>query len=105
MSRTELVVTVDQVEAGVRIAVSGDLDLASVDRLRSILERQRGSGNGVVLDLSGLEFIDSVGLQLFLSAQADARRDGWSLAFAPEVGPAVGRLLDLTGTRPVLDWA
>ena len=89
----------------VRLIVAGELDLSTAGNLESVLQQHQGSGRTVLIDLSALEFIDSTGLQLLLRAQADARRDGWNLAFASSVTPAVQRLLELTSARPLLDWA
>jgi anti-sigma B factor antagonist len=57
----------------------------------------------VVLDLSGLRFVDSQGLGLLLSLRNDAKRNGHSLTLVR--GPAVvQRVFALTGTRGLFDW-
>jgi anti-sigma B factor antagonist len=52
----------------------GDLDLGTVDRLRSAVGAACGSGREVRLDLSGLSFCDStgVGTLVWLHRQASA---------------------------------
>lgn len=74
------------------IAAEGELDMASVPQLQRLLDEQSGP---VLLDLRSLEFIDSCGLGLLLSAEKRSRRDGLSLRLAP--GRATQRLLQLTG--------
>jgi anti-sigma B factor antagonist len=90
---------------GCRVRVCGELDLGTADRLREVLDRERSRQRAVVVDLSQFAFIDSTGLRLLLEAQADARRDGWSLLFDSGVSHTVGRLMDLTGARGLLEWA
>lgn len=89
----------------IRLRLVGELDMATVKSLRSLLEDHQGSGHAVVIDLSELSFIDSTGLQLLLRAQADARRDGWSMALDANVSDQVARVLELTSARALFDWA
>lgn len=69
------------------VAVSGEVDLATVDKLEAALGRLSGP---VVLDLSKVSFIDSMGLTLLLRAT----RNGCSIGKA---SPAVSRLFRMTG--------
>lgn len=55
----------------------------------------------VVLDLSGVTFCDSSGLNAFLAAQRIARNSGASLVLAC-VPPQLRQLLELTGADQVL---
>jgi anti-sigma B factor antagonist len=64
----------------VRLRLLGELDLASAPVLKYRLERLRAEQRSVPLDLSGLDFIDSSGIRLLISAFNDARADGWQLA-------------------------
>ena len=75
----------------VTIALSGELDLATVDRAREALE-QVPPGTPLVLDLSGLTFIDSTGLGLIAAA---AQHTNGHLSVIPD--DRTRRLLDLTG--------
>jgi anti-anti-sigma factor len=53
--------------------------------------------------LSRLEFIDSTGLRCILECEAEARRDGFTIALIP--GPqAVERVFKLTNTRAHLPF-
>jgi anti-anti-sigma factor len=102
--RDPLQVTVRADEDWCRLEVAGELDMATMGVLRDELARLRAAHRQMVVDLSGLSFVDSSGLRLLLEAQADARRDGWGLAFSTELSPAVKRLLDLTATWELLSW-
>jgi anti-sigma B factor antagonist len=57
----------------VRVAPVGELDIATVDKLRAEVERLRQSGfTELVLDLRGVRFLDSTGLRLVLELDAAA---------------------------------
>lgn len=79
------------------ITVSGELDLASAPALDSELEQAgRSDSELLVLDLRGLEFMDSTGLSVIVKAHQRLSDEGRSLCLIR--GPhQVQRLLDLTG--------
>jgi anti-sigma B factor antagonist len=74
------------------VAVCGEIDLATVDTLEAELNRLSGP---IVLDLSKVSFIDSLGLTVLLRAT----RNGLTIG---EVSPAVTRLFRITGFEDVL---
>ena len=82
--------------ARVEITVEGELDLATVPRLRAEFARV-GAIDGlelVVVDLRRLVFIDSTGLEAILRFESAARADGVELAVVR--GPrAVERLFSV----------
>ena len=58
----------------VRVAPVGELDIATVEKLRAEVERLREAGfTDLVLDLRGVRFLDSTGLRLVLELDAAAR--------------------------------
>ena len=87
----------------VRIAVEGELDLSSAltfdEEVRRAEER---APRTLVIDLSGLRFLDSTGLRLIMSAQARAKKRGHRLAIV-EGGHAVQRIFRLAGVNRRLD--
>ncbi|MFL5846081.1 MAG: STAS domain-containing protein [Solirubrobacteraceae bacterium] len=83
-----------------RVAVSGELDLASVPSLRAQLRRTAREAKEVYLDLTQVTFIDSSGLSLLVGVDAESRADGFG--FALQAGPAVLKLIDLCDLREVL---
>ena len=86
------------------MSVRGELDLSTAPELRAVLQSQQRGGESVTIDLSAVEFMDSTGLRVLLEAQADANRDGWNVALAPDLPDQVDRLLDLTGVRGNFNW-
>ncbi|HEX2126871.1 MAG TPA: STAS domain-containing protein [Thermoleophilaceae bacterium] len=87
----------------VRIALEGELDLSSAltfdEEIRRAEERKPET---LVIDLSGLKFLDSTGLRLIMSAQARAKTRGHRLAIV-EGGQAVQRIFRLAGVNRRLD--
>ena len=79
----------------VRIARSGELDIATVDEVeRSIFAAVDERPATLVVDLSGLSFMDSTGLRLILASDARRRATGDRLVLIP--GPeAVHRVFRL----------
>ena len=85
------------------VCLAGELDLSTVSQVEQLLADRSGDGC-VVLDLSGLKFIDSTGISLILRAYADAERDGWDLKIVPgtEEIQRIFRLVDLEGRLPFI---
>ena len=79
------------------IAVSGELDLASSPALQEELDRAAVSNSQMlIIDLRGLEFMDSTGLSVLVRAHQRSEDQGRELAMVK--GPQqVQRLLNLTG--------
>ena len=78
------------------VSVAGDLDLTSAPALRSEIVRLVAEGTTrVVLDLSGVEFCDSVGLGALVGAQKRLRARGGVVRLAACSAP-VRRVLELT---------
>jgi anti-anti-sigma factor len=88
------------------IRLTGELDIATADRVEEVLrEAESGDADAIVLDLSGLTFMDSTGVRLVLSANARSRAD--SNRFGVRRGTrAVQRVFELSGvvdTLPFVD--
>jgi anti-sigma B factor antagonist len=70
------------------VELTGELDLAGVEQVELVLRRAERSRTPVLLiDLSGLHFIDLSGLRLLLAADERARRRGQRMVLlrpAPE---------------------
>jgi anti-sigma B factor antagonist len=87
------------------ITVSGELDLASSAALEEELVRVAESDSEqVILDLRGLEFMDSTGLSTLVKAHQRAQEAGqrFGLVRGPQ---QVQRLLSLTGIAERLPFA
>jgi anti-anti-sigma factor len=85
-----------------RIAVLGELDIATSHQLGDALEREHASGRAVTLDLSGVEFLDSSGLTVVLRAMKDAQDNGWNFGIASTLSEPVLRTVRVAGVLPML---
>jgi len=95
---------IDQGPSGAVIRPCGELDLASTSELEPLLEDVLATRpRHLVLDLSGLTFIDSMGLLCVLDLAERSLADGIALQLVAG-GDAVMRVFDLTGTREVLPF-
>jgi anti-anti-sigma factor len=83
------------------LAVRGDVDLATHERLQTEVEPWLVSGASVVVDCSGVEFLDSMGLRVLVLAWQRSAKDGFSFALAAP-SPAVVRVLELAGIANLL---
>jgi len=82
--------------AALRLAVHGELDLATAPALEEALRRAGEESPFVVLDLRELRFLDSTGLRTVLQADARSRADGHSLVVVRGPEP-VHRVFVLAG--------
>lgn len=72
--------TTSDAETG-RLALSGELDLATVPRVERAVGATLAQGvRTLIVDLSGLGFIDSSGLRLFVILHQRAVAEGWRLS-------------------------
>ena len=92
-----------EMDGVVTIALSGELDMATVPILSDHLAPFQGNGvSTIILDLQNLTFIDSTGLHAFLEARRRAMSNGHRLLLSG-ASPAARRLFELTGTQSLLD--
>ncbi len=82
------------------VALSGDVDVFSVPRLRSALGEHVGVVD-VVLDMAGVAFCDSSALRVFVEAQRRSAAGGRTLEIAHPSAP-VRNLFEVSGLRGVL---
>src|SRR5215204_7082547 len=92
---------IDTVRAGpaLWLRLSGELDLASVEKLEEAIRvAEESTARVIVIDLADLEFLDSAGLTVLLRAHTRTRRDGQRLRFVPSEHDGVTQLVAVTGT-------
>jgi anti-sigma B factor antagonist len=83
------------------VTASGELDLYTAPRLQTVLASLlRERVDRVVVDLSGIEFCDSTGMNVLLSAMKRLKEQGGTLELAAP-RPAVRRILQVTGLDTV----
>jgi anti-anti-sigma factor len=61
------------------IHVRGEIDMATCERLRDAIEPHLGPQQTIVLDLSGVQFMDSSCISVLLQARGTLTADGGSL--------------------------
>ncbi len=83
-------------DALVQVVLRGELDLSTVEKVEEELARVEGDEIKVlVLDLSGLSFLDSTGLRLMVTAHQRAEKEGRRLVIVK--GPeTVHRVFTIT---------
>lgn len=77
-----------------RISLEGEMDLANTETAATTLREALLCGKEVIIDLGKLEFLDSTGVAMLVSAMYEG---GERLSFLPSKHDAVRRLLSLTG--------
>ena len=93
---------------------SGELDLATIETLRTALDAAIAdtlhaalsgieTGARLVLDLRGLSFIDSNGLHLLVALDERAHRDGFQLTLLAPAAP-IDRAIQICGLDQVLPF-
>ncbi len=86
------------------VAVSGELDLYSAERLQRAVAALHAAGHDrIVIDLRAIEFIDSTGLRLLIGLHQAAEREGRRLSLVRAPQP-VQRIFELTATAALFHW-
>jgi anti-sigma B factor antagonist len=97
MDDNHLRIDVQTTQDRVIVALAGELDLANASRLQGALDdADLDACKLVVLDLQGLQFIDSTGLRIVLALRESALERGQDFAVTPG-SQQVQRLLSVTG--------
>jgi anti-sigma B factor antagonist len=85
------------------VVATGEIDLYTAPRLQTELAAVIASANQpphVVVDMSGVDFCDSTGMNVLLSCLRQARERGGELELAAP-HPAVRKILSVTGLDAV----
>ena len=86
---------------GTVIYVHGEIDLLTAGRLRDVIEPHLGPRQTIVLDLSGVRFMDSSCLTVLVRARGSLTEDGGSLVLR-NPSEMARRVLDITGIEFIL---
>jgi len=81
----------------VRLVVTGDVDFSAHAALTEQVDTLVEAGNAVVVDCSGVTFLDSMGLRALVGGLRAAQARGLDFALA-DPSPSVLRVLELSGT-------
>jgi anti-anti-sigma factor len=82
------------------VAVTGEIDPTTAALFRTALEEAGTRAPRVVVDLSGVTFIDSTGISALIHAHQSVRPPGTLVLRSPS--PTARRLLDLTGLDQIM---
>ena len=80
------------------VALSGELDIATIDATVEYARSCRRPGTSMVLDVSAVMFCDCSGLRALLRIARETRTDGGEFALSG-ADPRLTRLLAITGLR------
>ena len=105
-SRAERIIALGQLEVRSAregdvhtIALTGEMDLSNAGEVeRELLHAESTDARSIVLDLSGLRFMDSTGIRLLIAADARSRADSCRLTLTRPPA-AVARVLCIADGR------
>jgi len=105
MDRAELRVSVAHGDDETIVAIAGELDMSTADRLAgAVNEELRQAPGRLVLDVADLTFCDSLGLGTLVVLSRSARAQETYLVVR-NPSPFFSRMLDVTGVRAGLNIA
>ena len=84
-----------------RVAAGGEIDLSTVGELRDAVLRCAEGAERLLLDLEGIEFIDTTGLAALLELRSTLQTRGVLFEIAAADGP-VRQAVDVTGLGHLL---
>lgn len=86
----------------VLLAVSGEIDLATVDQLdKEVKASLDGDSGNLAVDLTSADFMDSTGLRCLVMADRSFRDSGRKFALVITNGP-ISRLIELSGVESTM---
>ena len=87
----------------VRVRVSGEVDLSTAPELERALVQEICAAREVLLDLSGVSFIDSSGLHAIVTAARAAQSNGGALSLDSRLPDQARRVLEITGLQSLVE--
>jgi anti-sigma B factor antagonist len=100
---TPFSITAEDHDDRVVIVARGELDLATAASLEEAVLPPVRDGRHAVLDLRGLEFMDSSGVRVIVAAHLAAQEHGGRLSLVRlQAGTPIQRVLEISGLDGVL---
>jgi anti-anti-sigma factor len=94
----EFSISATERDGRLHLTLRGELDLATAPELEELLESPLAGGQEVVVDLRGLEFMDSSGVRVLVAGHARAERGGTRLLIVrPAAGNPVAKIIEVSG--------
>ena len=89
----------------VRVCIEGELALTSSSVFELAVERELAADRDVLLDLSRIDFIDSVGLRAMTGLVRTAKANGRRLSLSSDLPRHARRLMEIVGLLPFVPIA
>jgi anti-sigma B factor antagonist len=100
----EFSISAADLDGRAHLTLRGELDLATAPELEQLVNERIDSSQDVVIDLRGLEFMDSSGIRVLVAAHARAGRTGTRLFIVrPATGSAVAKIVAVAGLEGELN--
>lgn len=96
-AKTPFELRAESVGGATVLSVLGEVDLATHERLAEELTTIAASGEPIVIDLSGCDFIDSSGIRALLLGKRASEKHGDGRLLLAGAGEQVTRILEVTG--------
>ena len=94
----EFSISLAEVDGRAHVTLRGELDLATAPELEQLLTERIDSSQEVVVDLRGLEFMDSSGIRVLVAAHTRAGRTGTRVFIVrPQPDSAVAKIVEVSG--------
>ena len=88
------------------VVITGACDVSCHELLRqTLLDAEARGASRIVVDLTALSFIDSIGLRVVISAWNRARQAGHAFAVALAPAGQVRRVFEVTGVHQIVPLA
>ena len=86
-----------------RITITGQLDMPGTDAISTRLaELTRAPKKGVVIDLSGLRFLASIGISALITSAKAVKQRGGKMVLIVSPGSSVAMSLEATGVDELI---
>jgi anti-sigma B factor antagonist len=102
-ARAPFAVVTDVGQDATTVIVSGDVDLATAPEVERCLKAYARAAR-LVIDLSGVRFLDSCGMTVLVHAMRRASESRQNLALRPPADATVMRALEITGLLTALPF-
>jgi anti-sigma B factor antagonist len=94
----EFAISTSEIDGRAHLTLRGELDLATAPELEQLLTQRIDANQDVVIDLRGLEFMDSSGIRVLVAGHARAGRTGTRLFIVrPRPDSAVAKIVEVAG--------
>ena len=95
--------TIEDAEGSMLLRFTGEIDLATADRMRSLLESALTGDGSVLVDLSAVTFIDSFGLRVLVGLHGVVPAGSGAFEIV-DASPQVRRTFTVTGLDLAYRW-